>query len=346
MGAGEFFWLVRRLLERGQIELLNSPMYHPVIPLSPVGLVVRQLDANRNIVRELLGQDAGGGVYPPELAIDEKSLAVLGESKYVIVDESAVNPGVDLGRIWDRPVVHFAGRKLLVNSRSVCEVLRSYPTRLNPQELTRFVLTNVPEGETVVSVNDAEIFGHHYEERWEVLDGMWGGGEFEFVTGTQASDDAKPVGVDRIATSSWQTMLAPGEDPLGIWRGEKNEFQRRYLELGMLAHGVYQEFEDGVEVHAAESARNHLDRGWSSCHLYWLSNKPWWHPDMASKGAEQLIKCVRTMPASIPVKQRAEEIYYDLLKNVWKHHWSGRVEKGYMEYEEKRKGFLQALPKL
>ena len=77
-------------------------------------------------------------------------------------------------------------------------------------------------------------------------------------------------------------------------------------------------------------ARNHLDRGVSSCTFWWASGKKpsdfsplTWNPDMIDNGSEELIKAVRSLDAaSNKEKIKAEKIYIDIKKNTWTDHWN------------------------
>ena len=77
-------------------------------------------------------------------------------------------------------------------------------------------------------------------------------------------------------------------------------------------------------------ARNHLDRGVSSCTFWWASAKQpsdfsplTWNPDMIDNGVEELVRAVRALEgASTKEKIKAEKIYIDIKKNTWLDHWN------------------------
>lgn len=344
LGAGEFFLRVSKLLDMGRVELVNCPVHHPVAPVTPERVVTRQLTKNLRVMKETLGVEAAkdGGVFLPELAVDEEVIKRLRDLEtkpgYAVVDETAVE-GEYL------PVVEWQGQKLAVNRRLVGEVFRSYPARLEAKRMLPWVEGLVEPGQTMVSVNDAELFGHHYEERGELLDGILGAKGFEFVGLSEAVDQVSAGKVDRIEESTWQTNLTGG-GPFDLWADQDNPLQQKYLDLGRWAAEAFEQTGDRLEGRTKEAAQEHLDQGWSSCHLYWLSNRPWWHPDLVEKGANNLVRCIRTLPLPYTEKAAAEEKYHVLLRDMWQYHWSGEVEKKYAQYNEERKNWLDSLPKL
>jgi hypothetical protein len=95
-----------------------------------------------------------------------------------------------------------------------------------------------------------------------------------------------------------------------------------------------------------EVAREHLDEGWASCHLYWLSNHPWWHPELVERGANNLIRCFRMLPVTYEEKAEAEKNHHEFLEKMWLYHWSGEVEKNYKLYDVEREKMLKELPEL
>lgn len=342
LGAGEFFLGVRNLVDAGQIELTNCPVHHPVIPLVSGEMVMRQLSRNSQVMRDTLGVEPSKGIFMPELAADEASLRLVSEMvgeglEYVVVDESALGGEYKAGVSWNNT-------KLTVNKRSVCEVLRSFPDRMTAENFLRWMESQSGEGQTLVSANDAELFGHHYEERGGLLDGILASDKWEFVKLSEVSS-GKLEGVSEIAASTWQAGVMGGK-PFDLWANEANDLQLRYLELGGIANTAFEEAKGKMGGHELESATEHLDQGWSSCHLYWLSNRPWWHPDLVVKGAENLIKAVRSVPGGNKIKMRAEEVFHDLTKKIWLYHWSGEVERKYQEYEKQRVEWLKDLPKI
>lgn len=343
-----FFEKIKLLYSRGQIELLNGPAMHPVIPLISKRTLERQFRKTDWVYKDLLGLDLGKGIFPPELAIDAKNVDELKKyGEYFLVDETGLkNKYTGEGLISTPTVVNVMGMKVFVNNRIICDVLRSYTKVLSGQKLADWIKQRTTENQVIVSVNDVEAFGHHYEERLMALKELFEGNDFEFVKLEQLSG-MKGEDVE-YAETSWQNLPEDKhrQGAFWLWRNSVNHLQTSYWELAEMVEKIYNEENGHTEGYVRDAASEHLDMGLSSCYAYWLSNWPWWHPDLVEKGVEQLIKCVRTLNCSKEIKLLAEEKYHKLLLEVWGFHWSGQVEENYRQYEKEWVKLISSLPNL
>lgn len=332
----------RRLAESGKIDFLTSPIYHPLSPLTPSEVLERQFVENEKVLENFCGIKNFVGIFPPELAIDQKTYDDFKKlSNFVMLDETSTNPHFEMGKI--------NSSKVLANCRTLTELIRSYPTELYADKFANFVKSQVDDNQApLICVTDAEVFGHHYRERINFLRDLFDQKQFEFVKLSEVINSSTQT-PSSITPSTWQTTTEDikNNDPYPFWNNPSNKLQQKYYQLAQRAWDVLSETKtDEVPSHMLHSAEMHFDQGVSSCHPYWLSNLPWWHPDLAEKGAQQLIKSIRTVPTNPMVKQTAEKFYHELLMELWRHHWSGEVEKKYVEHDQKRLKFLSTLPKI
>jgi alpha-amylase/alpha-mannosidase (GH57 family) len=346
-GANEFFDLIKKLIADGKIEMVNSVMYHPLMPITPQDVLERQIAKNSQALRDLFGIESTAGFFPPELAVNKEILGLV-KSDYIFIDENAPEP--KSGK--QASIALLDGKYLLINNRQVGEMFRSYPQRLSAQTVIDLVqkssivipakagiykniyidsgsefippmagpgMTN--EENLIVTANDAELFGHHYSERLQVLADLLDSKEIKFIRASDAinkfGDKAKTV--SGISDSTWQDC-----NSFDLWN--KNILQEEYLELLKTVYGLTKGNLEGV-------AEDLLDQAYSSCYLYWLSNWPWWHPDLVGTGARSLIKCVRMSNIDNQKKSKAEEAYHLFLNKMWQYHWSGKVEVKYKEWQ-------------
>lgn len=316
LGADEFFDLVRKLIYEEKIEITSSAMHHPLIPIIPKPVVIRQIEKNSQILKSSLGVEKTEGFFPPELAVDNSSLNLI-NSNYILVDETALGPH----RRQDSIVKY--GKYLLINNRQVCELIRAYPRQLFVETVANLVQNNGDKAGLIVTVNDAELFGHHYSERLQVLADLLDARDIKFIKAAEAVArfGTHATTVSDVKASTWGACQG-----FSLWN--KNVLQKKYLRLLKAAYEL-------TSVGLDATAGDLFDQGTSSCYLYWLSNWPWWHPGLVEEGATQLIRCVRSLPVSGKEKIRVEEMYHDFLKKMWQYHWSGMVEAKYKEYDEK-----------
>jgi len=303
--AVEFFDLIKKLLADQKIELVNSAIYHPIIPLTPADVVNRQITKNQQLLEDLFGVKTADSFFPPELAVDSAGLDLI-DCQSVIVDQTAVET--------KSPIVKFGQKYLLANNRPVCELLRSYPRELKIAVAVDLVNKNCEDEQLLVTANDAELFGHHYVERIQIINDLLDFKDIKFITVSQAVSQfgSKSIAADDIKPSTWQNC-----QNFSLW--DKNDLQKEYLKLLELSHRL--------------SDNDLLDQSYSSCYLYWLSNWPWWHPGLVEKGVENLIKSAGNEKTVVSAAQ-------SFLDNMWKYHNSGLVEKKYQEYNQTDDKFL------
>lgn len=294
--ATEFFELTKKLIKEGKIEMVNSALDHPLMPVMEIDVNKRQMKENSKILKETLGVNITQGFFPPELAVNTQTLDLI-KSKYIVVDESAV--------LRRDPIVKYGEKYLVVNKRAIGETFRSYPDNLELKTLIEML-----QSDLTVTANDAELFGHHYVERLQVLSDLLDCPEVKFITVSDAISRygeraPKVVGIKR---STWQNNKG-----FDLWT--RNRLQQKYLKLLQM-------------VHELKYDPKLYDRSTSSCYLYWLSNWPWWHPGLVEKGVLNLIKSIKNA--------KVETMCRDFIVSMWKYHKSGKVEKNYQKYEEVR----------
>lgn len=336
------------LLGRKQVELANSPIYHPLLPLISAPEIATHLDINRKTLQANFQTEPAEVIFPPEMAVKPEALSSVAESTstkqvIVLVDESSVNPHFSMARIPKDQVYSLNNLSLAASSRTVTEVIRSYHGELTAEKFLKFLDGQTNADQTIIAVADAEIFGHHYTERINLLKELFEGKKIRFAKITNAVRSAagpKNISLDQITASTWQTSPEDlkNNNPYPLWLNPANHLQAGYNELAELAHQSWQKSPNPNPV-----ADNFYFRGISSCHYYWLSNWPWWHPDLVETGARELIKCIRSLQIDREWKARAEKVYHEFLMKMWDYHWSGEVEKKYKEYDEQRQKFLSGL---
>lgn len=315
-GANDFFDLVKKLIADGKVEIVNSVMYHPLMPITPKDVLERQIEKNSLTLKNLLGVESTAGFFPPELAVDKDTLDLI-RSHYIFVDENT--PESTSGT--PASIVNYDGKYLLINNRQIGELFRSYPQRLSVETVISLIQKNRSVEDLIVTANDAELFGHHYSERVQVLADLLDSKEIKFIKASDAIDTfgSRAKTVAGIKASTWQDCQS-----FDLWN--KNVLQNEYLELLKTVYGLTKGSLDGA-------AEDLFDQANSSCYLYWLSNWPWWHPDLVGTGARNLIKCVRMAHIDNQKKARAETAYHLFLNNMWQYHWSGKVETKYKEWQ-------------
>ncbi|MCA9392230.1 hypothetical protein KC614_03445 [candidate division WWE3 bacterium] len=334
---------VKTLAASGQIEFVRSPIYHPIIPLIPDDVTLRQLEYNTGVIEYYYGADPLSIVLPPELAIDETKLSLLADRyKHCLVDSTSLTTKNNL--------TDYCGIGIIRSDNDLTNFLRAYPSELNVNKFHDFIEKHYPNSQTIISVNDVELFGHHYEERLELFRDLVHSDWISIkpLSEVIALEQHNEVNeLNDVVASSWTTTLndKADETPFRLWRNPKSALQMQYWNLIDLAyknlHDTPQPIND--EGLRFSSAQKHFDKGVSSCHLYWLSNWPWWNPEIVEEGAKQLISCIRSLPRSQEEKIKAEALYSVFIKDLWTYHWSGKPEEQYEKYDEYYQEFKKSM---
>jgi hypothetical protein len=139
--------------------------------------------------------------------------------------------------------------------------------------------------------------------------------EIKFIKASEAivKFGSQACVVSNVLPSTWQNCQG-----FSLWN--KNALQKQYLKLLKIIYEL-------TLGDLSTTTQDLFDQGSSSCYLYWLSNRPWWHPGLVQKGADNLIKCTKNA--------EAEAVYHDFLDKMWEYHRSGKAEIKYKKYDEK-----------
>jgi len=200
----------------------------------------------------------------------------------------------------------------------------------------------------IVSVNDVELFGHHYPERKTLLANIVEQNNIK-VQKLSTTINELPISTtpETSRLSTWSTRKCDHQEniPLPLWNNPKNEIQQKYIGLMKYAEELLSKHDKPLNDIGLKftSAEEHAHIGFSSCHLYWLSNFPWWHPNIAEEGAQNLVRSIRSLPNSKEEKLKAEEMYRAFLEKLWNSHWNNEQQKGYDLFNAYREEYIADL---
>ncbi|MDO8523362.1 MAG: hypothetical protein Q7S12_03725 [bacterium] len=273
--APEVIEKISALKKAGKITLVNTAAYHPILPLVPANFAENQLLVNENILRQcglLSPEEKPSGVFPPEMAYDEKLLPILKKlgAKWVVTDDLPYNT------VYKFPT---PARWLAKREGIVC-FLRS---RLWSSEMS----FKMPRGDDyadnlfnnfgtqfkksvhqayVVLWTDAETFGEHHSGAVEHF-------LKPFIRTKRASpillvspdDLLKLYGVydTAIPAGSWSSGAEDIPNiPYGLWKNPKEEWHKLWWELADLSLKISD---------ANQEASVFCDRALYSCQTWWWS---------------------------------------------------------------------------
>ena len=321
---------LRTSVESGDVEITGSCKYHSLLPLIPEEEAIRQIKNNEETLRKYLGQTIKiKGFFPPEMAIDKKSMKIIEKLGYewVIVDEISNSDGFLDGtteNIYSEKETHL---KTLFRVRRVSNLIMSAVVR-NEESLREAIKTDLSKDGYLVTGMDGETFGHHrvgYEKMlFEILDST------EIASSTisnyldsHSQEKTKEVEIKACTWASSPQDISDGMQ-FASWKDEKNEIHKLQWALLNLSLSIINKYKNDSKEY--ELARQKMDRALASDQYFWASGKPWWSLEMIEDGAYMLLDVVRTTPGSTDEeKQKASELYEKILSLSFNWQRSGKI---------------------
>jgi len=303
---------IRYLVGRGQIELVGTGCYHPILTLVTEEEVVRQIELEESILKRCFGMTAAPlrlkGFFPPEMAVSDNLLAILSRLgySYCAADEVA-----SLGERHRYLSVLGHLTKVAVRDRGASlAVAFGFVQTLNGFEnmvdnYSRFT-------DSLFLAMDGETFGHHWPGSLQFLKELVAFGHEEYLTASEFLAQRQPVPVQQIAESTWGTS---DEDlHRGIlypkWRLRDNTVHQLQWQLTDLAISVVEASGESA------AARALLDRALHSDQYWWASHNPFWNLEMIKRGADLLLEAIRVADPKLTALPKAEKFYANILSEA------------------------------
>ena len=308
------------LVNKGHIELTSSSKYHALLPLLSKSEIKRQIELNQETLAQYFNLDKIKGFYMPEMAYSDDVAKIVKKMNFewIILDPINYKDNIEEDVLYINKKTKL---KVVFRNRAIS---KAYPAEVIYKKLKQ----NAPS-ETIVTGSDGEIYGHFHEDWQGHIEKILANKNVELQTvGKYLSslDQTKKISLRDASWESLPTELSQ-KIPFALWNDPKNKIHKSLWKLVALATKLVDKYKEDKNWHWA---RNHLDRGMSSCTFWWASGKKpsdfsplTWNPDMIDNGSEELIKAVRSLDAaSNKEKIKAEKIYIDIKKTTWLSHWN------------------------
>ncbi|MBI2985026.1 MAG: hypothetical protein HYY50_05390 [Candidatus Kerfeldbacteria bacterium] len=293
LGYDDFLSAVRRLLERGQIELVGSASYHPILPLLPLHEVRRQIELQDELHRRVFGPAyAPKGFYPPEMAFQPELEPLLLEMgfQWVVLDELAVGDAIGQASPLKRYRTT-SGLGVVIRNRPLSDYL-SFSARLDDHRSAFETLSSDARSAAwLVTAMDGENLGHHRHG----VDRLW---EFTIthnrVTTATVSEYYRQLTTEmsvKLQASSWSSQIweLRSRVPYGLWNHPNNPIHQLQWELtNVIIATVHRSAVDPN----FDAARRLLDRSLTSDKYWWASASPWWDMTIVIRETQKLADVV------------------------------------------------------
>lgn len=309
----------RKLVERGQVELLGSAYWHALLPKISLKDASYQIIAQENILKEIFKIERPQGFFAPELAYSKELAKWLVERgySYAIVDEITIDGRLDQAK--DLLYQEESGLILATRQRKLSKV---YPPEVIMGDLRDCT-------KDLFTATDGELYGLRHRDYRGNLEKVWESKVADCLTVGELVAQSGDKKICEPVASSWESQ--PEElvkrQPYFVWDNRQNNIHSMLWSLADLASQAAERFSSDNN---REWVYRHLHQGLASCAWWWASNQDFvlfgnraWNPEEIIRGAEQLTKSVRSIEAeaSRPWKQQADKIFCSLQGLVWQQHW-------------------------
>lgn len=326
---------IKKLVEQGQIELVGSAKYHPILPFLSKTEVVRQIKLNEETNKKYFGEAwRPKGFFLPELAYSKKVGRLIQELSYewIVLDEVACCGKfgkVDFSKNYILkyflPWKKNNALKIIFRNTGLSNLF--FGKWLD--STSKFFSSVIKDGrsnEFLITAFDGENLGHHQKHLIYIWSELLDKDNVKTITYSEylnllqvesirerSAREVEPV------DSSWSTGaddLSQGA-PYPLWADPDNRIQKLQRQLADLVIKFVNKSENSENY---EKARRLLDKSLASDQYWWASGRPWWSSSMIKRFIEYFNEIVVLLSETISdkdqkkVKKLIQEIFKELQK--------------------------------
>ncbi|MCK9439104.1 MAG: hypothetical protein WC164_01560 [Patescibacteria group bacterium] len=326
LGYVDLIKKINLLIERGQIELVGSAAYHPLLPLIKKKEVVRQIKENEIIIKKNFPKAKLKGFFFPEMAYSPEVASIVKKMGYswIILDEISFNSS---GKVDYSQVYKDKKSDLKVVFRS-----REFSNCYVPDKITNHLSGEDNSKDIIVSATDGELYGLRHNDPRGKFENILKNKKIETVLISDYIKNKKTISIS-VRKSNWESSLKDlaKKEPYHLWYSQKNKIHLKLWELADLAYNT-------IERHKRDKnsywARWHFVRGLASCTFWWASDNDFkhnfgpraWNPDEIERGVDEFIRSIRSLENSTTKEEKikAESLLAKTKRMIWTKHWSKR----------------------
>ena len=323
LGYTELINDLKKILASGQIELTGSAAFHPLLALLPDKEIIRQIKLNEEILKKYFGKKfKARGFFIPEAAYGIKIAKIIKKLGYqwIMLDEISAN--IKLNKL------DFSN--LYIDKNSGLKIF--FRQRQNSKEYAPKIISKLIEEvkeKIIITATDAELYGLRHGDFSYTFEKLLKQPEIKTLTVSKYLSGLSQPKKITLRPSSWESTEKQLKNnlPYFLWHNKKNKIQNLLWQLTDIAITNVNKYTKDENYFWA---RRHLDRGLASCTFWWASAHDFklygpisWNPDEIEKGANELIRSVRSLanPKTRQVKIKAEKLYIKIKQLIWHKHW-------------------------
>lgn len=326
---------IKTLAERKQIQFTNGVKYHPFLPLLPKKEIKRQIELNDKTNKKYFGSAwQPQGFFSPEMAYSRKVGQAAKEAgfEWIIAGEMASPTKQDFKEIYS--VKDLGDFKIIFRDKRISVLILSAIVRNFESLIQEFEPEEIKKNRYLLTVMDAETFGHHRPGLEELLFQIY---ENKQIPQVFVSDLVKKFGVKKTIkprNSTWSSeeqdfwLDKNREHLFTLWSHPQNPIHQLQWQFTFFVIDLVNKL--NPQSSGYRKTRNRLDKALHSDQYWWASARPWWSLEMIEQGAYTLKEVVFSI-SQIPgrVKKRAEDYYRRIIDLAFVWQRSGKIRQAY-----------------
>jgi len=318
-GYQDFLEQIKHLAEKGQIELVGSVAYHPILPLLPKSEVIRQIKLNEDINQKCFGKIwKPKGFFLPELAYDKKTARVIQELGYqwIVLDEIAYQG--QFGQVSFDKAYKVENLKIVFRNRGLS--LLFFGEWLD--SIDKFFSSIKKDGrsdEFLITAFDGENLGHHRKHLADLWARILKDSKIQNITYSEYLDilkDKHLIEIEPLA-SSWSTEIKDLQEnvPYPLWHHPENQLHQYQWQLTNLFTKLINQARDNPNY---KEARELLDKALASDQYWWAATRPFQNPGLIKRNIDQFLKIYSLLLKNLTVQvhKQVEEITQNIFKEL------------------------------
>ncbi len=314
----------KKIIEKKQIELIESVAFHPILPLINIKEAERQIKINNKINKEFFGDSYKPlGFFLPEMAYSKEIADLIKKLgyKYIILDEISLS-----GKLKNK--IDYEQKYKLKNGLQVVFRNRKISQSFVPETIINLIESaQIKKKTNIITATDAELYGHRFWNWWPPLEHLTKTLKVKTLKISEYLASIKKAEKVNPKASNWESgeLELKNKIPYALWKDPKNKIHSELWKLADLAIKLNQANSKDKNYYASVS---HLEKGLASCTFWWASardfklyNPPAWNPEMVENGAQELLSSIRSLDIKNKEKIKAEKLFSKIKLMVWEKHW-------------------------
>lgn len=330
---------IKILAEKGQIELVGSAKYHPILPLIPKKEVIRQIKLNEAINQKYFGKiwrPRPKGFFLPELAYNKKTARIIEQLGYqwIVLDELTYQGKlgqVSFDKLYDIKLYPDQPKrtlKVVFRNRGMSDIF--FGKWLDSTDKFWHALESDGRSDKcLVTCFDGENLGHHRKGRTEIWAQILDDKQIKAITYSELLEFLRGTPEEKVEPidGSWASSEKDLEKniPYSLWQHPGNQLHQLQWQLTNLVLKNINQIEKDTNF---SQARKLLDKSLASDQYWWASIKPWWNPGIIERRVKKFGEIIELLKNSLlpDVKKKGRELIEKILNELDRRKKSGRYK--------------------